>query len=675
MIKKFNNFSLLNEEVSPRLPIEEDYWLRKGKKGKKVALYTHDDMDGIFSAIEVKKYLLNKGFTIEKYGILNYMDGWKYTSLDPKLINVVVDFANMPGDERDQMIDYYLDHHGIFTEEEKERYKNAPVSKSQTASAYEAICLNLGVPQDDLTVSVIRMIDAAKYGETTYKVKEGDTLDSISDEFNLDIEDLKKWNNLTDENIRTGQIINIINPESEIIVKERPEGQQKTRKNPDRKKIKVGGKERYDVSWKRLLDFNLSDMKNYKNVRLQFAAAFNQMLKRGDHQTLISVIHNCKDASIYSIFNTMKAVYGSHNVVPSGPRKGEEKDFISDSEWRLNQMQSKTRGNKGVNKKIYQTQQDFLKDFVKAGKIRLDGYTMIGDLAFVPTGTWANALRARSIIETDFQNGIVAVEPKFILLQYGGTLQVCSYKPMSQTQNLPVLKKNGKIVDDLGVYMTGLLKNFQEYLGYFKPKDIVNLVKNFIDEEGLLDQGTVQGNDDTTIYFSGQFTIKEDGVEKPDNKKFDLDKFNELLNVNGLSISNFEIGLDTYVDEISTYYKVNYIVIPKSSVGQDEITVSGGHGGIGSISNIFGTCRAHGFQGVRFIDMFKNKIITDLSGVPFAMETSWGEAGESREQSKPEDYKVIPTEQVTKLDQYGKVIKPTTEKKIMNFSKFNNSRP
>ena len=79
--------------------------MKKGKDGKKVALYTHDDMDGIFSAIEVKKYLVDNGFEIVKYGILDYSNGWKYTKVDPKLINVVVDFANMPGDERDEMIE------------------------------------------------------------------------------------------------------------------------------------------------------------------------------------------------------------------------------------------------------------------------------------------------------------------------------------------------------------------------------------------------------------------------------------------------------------------------------------------------------------------------------------------------------------------------------------------
>jgi hypothetical protein len=228
-------------------------------------------------------------------------------------------------------------------------------------------------------------------------------------------------------------------------------------------------------------------------------------------------------------------------------------------------MQQKTRGRMPGNKKTYTSQQDFLNDFQSGGQIRFGnyGYVMIGNLAFVPTGTWANALRARSIIETDFKSGKISQEPKFILLQYGGTLQVCSYKKIQETPDLPILK-NGEVVNDLGVYMTGLLRNFQSHLGYYDP--------------------------------------------------------------------------DT-------------------STGQDEITVSGGHGGIGSISNIFGTCPNPSFGNARFIDMFKNKIITDLSGVKFDMSLSWGEASESRGKELEMDYKVIPSSQVTKLDPQGNIIR------------------
>ena len=484
-INKFKQFSLIKEEAAPRLPVKEDYWIKKGKKGKKVALYTHDDMDGIFCAIEMKKWLINKGFEIVKYGIINYTDGWKYTTLDPELINIVLDFANMPGDERDEFVDYYLDHHGMFSPEDLEKYKSSPVQKKQTASAYEAVCQALGVPQDELTVSVIDMIDAAKYSD-------------------------------------------------------------------------------YDVSWQRLLDFNLSEIKKSKKARLEFGAAFNQFLKRSDYKTLISVIHNCNDASIFSIFNVMKKVYPEHNVIRGGARRGKKKEFMADSLWRLGEMQARTRGKLSSSEKnIYNTQKEFVDDWISGNKISPDGYQIIGDLVYVPTGVWANALRARSIVEKDFLDGKIPKEPKFILLQYGGTLQVCAYKKMHETEDLPKLKSDEE-VSDLGEYMTGLLTNFQKHLGYYDP--------------------------------------------------------------------------DT-------------------SIGQDEITVSGGHGGIGSISNIIGTCKKPPYEGLRFIDMFKNKIINDLSGVAFNMKLVWSEPSEWKSNEPEMDYKVVPTEKVTKLDSEGRLKK------------------
>jgi hypothetical protein len=356
---------------------------------------------------------------------------------------------------------------------------NSPVQKKKTASAYEAICQSLGVPQDSLTLSVIDMIDAAKYQD-------------------------------------------------------------------------------YGVDWSRLLDFNISDIKKSENKRLEFAAAFNQFLKRSDTKTLIGVIDNCKDASIYSIFNVMKILYPEHNT----DRGGNPKQFIDDSTWRLGEMQKRTKGR--GSKKVYNSQEEFLSVFQKGGLIQLDGYQLIGDLAFIPTGTWANALRARTIIQNEFKAGNISKEPKFILLQYGGTLQVCSYKKMDEYgDELPKLK-SGEVVNDLGAYMTGLLTNFKQYLGYHNP--------------------------------------------------------------------------DT-------------------SLGQDEITVSGGHGGIGSISNIFDECKISPYKGQRFIDMFKNKIISDLSGVPFNLNLKWSEPKEFKSKDPEMDNKVIGAQDVTKVGRSGKILR------------------
>lgn len=481
-IENFNRFDKINEEASPRLPKSEEYWLKKGKSGKNVALYTHDDMDGIFSAIEVKKYLLNAGFKIVKYGVLNYSEGWKYTELDPKLINVVLDFSDMPGDERDEMVDYYLDHHGVFTPEELEKYKSSPVQKKKTASAYEAICQSLGVPQDDLTLSVIDMIDAAKYDD-------------------------------------------------------------------------------YDVSWQRLLDFNISDIKRKMNKRLEFGAAFNQFIKRSDTKTVVSVINYCNDASIFAVFNAMKRLYPEHNSYVGGPKKGLKKDFIEDSKWRLGEMEKRTRGSNSNMKKKFTTQADFVNSFRSGEGIKPNGYQLIGDLIFVPGGTWANALRARTIIEKDFIDNKIEAEPKFIMLIYGTTIQVCSYKKMEKTSDLPKLQ-NGETVNDLGKYMIGLLNNFKTHLGY--------------DSTG-------------------------------------------------------------------------------TSIGQDEVTVSGGHGGIGTISNIIGVCNKEPYNGLRFIDMFKNKIITDLSGVRFNLNLKWSEPADWSAGEPAMNNRVINIDDVTKLDKYGNV--------------------
>jgi hypothetical protein len=51
-----------------------------------------------------------------------------------------------------------------------------------------------------------------------------------------------------------------------------------------------------------------------------------------------------------------------------------------------------------------------------------------------------------------------------------------------------------------------------------------------------------------------------------------------------------------------------------------------------------------------------NKVISDLSGVTFNIGLKWGDPQESREVKKEQDYKVIKTSDVTKLDPTGKVI-------------------
>ena len=56
--------------------------------------------------------------------------------------------------------------------------------------------------------------------------------------------------------------------------------------------------------------------------------------------------------------------------------------------------------------------------------------------------------------------------------------------------------------------------------------------------------------------------------------------------------------------------------------------------------------------------MFKNKIISDLSGVPFNLSLKWSEPAEYFNPKSPDmDNKVIATKDVTKLDKQGNLIK------------------
>tara|TARA_R110000772_G_scaffold3193_5_gene11558 strand:- start:3548 stop:5230 length:1683 start_codon:yes stop_codon:yes gene_type:complete len=477
--------------MGPRIPRLTkrglQYWRKKGKNGKDVMVYFHDDMDGIFSAVVVKERLLHLGYNIKGFGVVNYQEGWSLTSLDPKMINVVVDFANMPNYDRKDLIDIYIDHHGEFTEEEKEFYKDNPVIKTKTASAYEGICRVIGCPLDDILLYAIDMIDSAKYDD--YNVKWTDILN-----FNWDL--FKEISN------RKGTLT--IRPfESSGDVK---------------------------IGWPTV-------------AKLTFAGAFNQYMKRGDHKTLIETVANLENVSIYNIFSVMKKIYAGNNVWFSGYSKGDPKDFIQDGKWRIGEMQKRTRGDSGKIK-IHNTQSSF----AETTMMEPSGYQIIGRLMFVPSGTWANALRARSILEQDYIDGVIPEEHKvdFIALQYGNTIQVCGYKKLQDLVNPPILK-GGVVMDDLGEYMKTILNNFKKYFGYYDP--------------------------------------------------------------------------DT-------------------KVGQDELTVSGGHIGIGTISNIVGKIdkgRIHDrdggyskyvgdFDGYRYLDLIKNKIINDLSGVEWKVGMKWPES-------------------------------------------------
>ena len=452
MILDYKKFLKTNEEAAPRIPKSLKYWVDKlGKKGKDVMIYTHDDLDGIFSAIAIKKYLIDKGFNIVGYGIVNYQEGWDVFNIDKELINVAVDFAEPHPD-----IDVYIDHHGEFVEgdEMADEVRKKGAIKTETGSAYEGIMDQLGLPVDSLVLDVIDMVDSAKYDE-------------------------------------------------------------------------------YGVKWTDLLDFDLEEIKKKPNAKLLFAGAFNQLLKRGDYQTIIEVIHNVNEPSIYKIFDYMKRLYPGNNLwLPRGTKledfseeelaKLKGKEFVEDATWRIEQMKKRTRGTAEF-KGVINSQREFVERFTKvvaydpdsrskfAGQsaevLEMDGYCVIGELVFVGSGTWANAIRARAIIQQDIESGRLPKEAenvKWVLLQYGDTLQMCSYGKIEQYEDeeLPTTK-DGKPINDLKVFCINLLNNFKDKLKFYNPDTIAGGHKGIGTISNIGISSFLLPPDDNDYYFLG----------------------------------------------------------------------------------------------------------------------------------------------------------------------------
>jgi hypothetical protein len=314
-------------------------------------------LDGIYSATAMKNYLEGKGSKIHGYGIVNYQEGWNTTTLNPEYINIALDYAeNVDG------IDVYMDHHGSFDlEEVRDREKNKASVKTETSNAYEGIMDQLGLPIDASIQNVIDMVDSAKY-----------------DEYNIDQETLLKF-----------------------------------------------------------------DPKSFKN-KLEFAAAFNQLLKRSESKTFIEVVANTKDKSpsIYNIFKLFRVLYPGNNLdnqqfkklakdmdftttnkrgwtvgdvdalkdylEETNPKmiRDFQKDFLDDAFYRMGQKDVRTWGADQAGSKQYVDSQTTFKELFAQGqgrnrKIKMPGYQILGNMCFVPSGTWANALTARSLLERD----------------------------------------------------------------------------------------------------------------------------------------------------------------------------------------------------------------------------------------------------------------------------------
>lgn len=142
---------------SPKLPRSETYWKNKGKcffnnTYKNVMIYTHDDLDGIYSAIAIKLILKRLKYNIIGYSVLNYQNSWDIFEIDTEIINICVDFSVY-----NDKIDIFIDHH------QGELNNKVYGVKQQYNSAFETIQRQYNQLLDSLVLDPIDMIDSASY--------------------------------------------------------------------------------------------------------------------------------------------------------------------------------------------------------------------------------------------------------------------------------------------------------------------------------------------------------------------------------------------------------------------------------------------------------------------------------------------------------------------------------
>jgi len=140
-------------------------------------------------------------------------------------------------------------------------------------------------------------------------------------------------------------------------------------------------------------------------------------------------------------------------------------------------MKKRTRGTDRI-KNIYTSQPIFKATQGRVSNgieyIKANGYMVLGEIVFVPSNTWANALRARSIVQQDIMSGRLGVGSeniKWIMLQYNDTLQIISYDNINDYDKdvLPI-NKDKTPIDNLDKYTSALLNNFQKHLGFSNEK-------------------------------------------------------------------------------------------------------------------------------------------------------------------------------------------------------------
>ena len=135
----------------------------------KVIIVTHQDSDGVFSGIAMKKYFENYGFKVVDVQIIQYGDKeWSLKKSDPndKILYCLCDFAHGK-----PMFTIHLDHHDTQAGVEQGTATNFKSSRSNVETISQSVSpKDIFSPEDITLISTVDSADYAKHDITPEEV-------------------------------------------------------------------------------------------------------------------------------------------------------------------------------------------------------------------------------------------------------------------------------------------------------------------------------------------------------------------------------------------------------------------------------------------------------------------------------------------------------------------------
>jgi len=86
------------------------------------------------------------------------------------------------------------------------KYRVTPVAIAEANNLERSAALEAGV---NLTITAAQPASETKRLLVSYRVRRGDTLAGIADRFNVDSEDVRKWNRLRSNHVSRGMVLRI----------------------------------------------------------------------------------------------------------------------------------------------------------------------------------------------------------------------------------------------------------------------------------------------------------------------------------------------------------------------------------------------------------------------------------------------------------------------------------